>query len=515
MNIQSTGTDKSYGIDIEDLEGRVTAFRNGQVLASSTRAKAMYETRLQPVIYFPFEDVHADLSDQTDFQTFCPFKGTAVYHDLSIGDETLGNAVWAYNDALPESGPIEGHVAFAAGTVTEMDLGGNILRSDDHANVSGPLIDWLLREAAYLPSPEAFTKALAEKMRDSGIAVSRLSVMMWSLHPMIAGKNYIWEKDEEEVATFAPSYEIHDHPSFVNSPLRHVSNGLGGIRQRLGQDNPSASFPIMEDLRAKGATDYVAMPLPFSSGQLNVLTLTSDHPNGLTTANLGLVFECSATIARFYEVFMQKENAQSLLETYVGKRSGARVLGGEIRRGDGDEIDAAIMFCDMRNSTHLEETLSRADFIALLNHFFETVSTIVDEHGGEVLKFIGDAVLAVFPAGEDAAAACAQALASARSIVRHLHEADPDATTACCECAIGIAFGRVTYGNVGSRERLDFTVIGQAANVAARLCDYGKDRGHPIVMTDDIRGNDPDLVDLGSAQLRNVSAPLPVFAAKA
>lgn len=509
MNIRASNQSTSYGIDILPLAGKVTAYRNGVVLASSTRAKVMYETRLPPAIYFPFEDVAADLSERTELQTFCPFKGTASYRNLILADETLTNAVWSYESALPESRGIQGYVGFVPKAVTDMDLGDNTLRSDQYGNISGPLIDWLLRGAAYLPTPEAFTSALAHKLRENGVALSRLSVMIWSLHPLIAGKSYTWEKGADEVTTFAPSYEIYDHPSYVNSPLRHVSNGLGGIRQKLDEKNSENSFPIIEDLRAKGATDYVAMPLPFSDGQTNVLTLTCDHPDGFSTANLGLVFECSTVISRFYEVFMQRENAQSLLETYVGKRSGARVLGGEIRRGDGDEIDAAIMFCDMRNSTQLEEELGRADYIALLNHFFETTSTIVHEHGGEVLKFIGDAVLAVFPAGNDASAACSQALRSARSIIAGL-QSNNDAEN--CDCAIGIAFGGVTYGNVGSRERLDFTVIGQAANVAARLCDYGKTRGHRIVATQDVVGKKAEIVDLGSITLHNVSTPVRGYA---
>ncbi len=502
----------SYGIDIQPLDGLVTAYRNGVVLARSARARVMYETRLPPTIYFPPEDVAASLDHKSDLQTFCPFKGTASYRDLKAAGETLTNAMWSYEDALPESKVIQGYVGFMPGTATKIDLGANTLRKDDHGNISGPVIDWLLREAGNLLDPEAFTAALAGKLRENGVALSRMSVMIWSLHPLIAGKNYIWDKETNVVDTFAPSYEIHDHPAFVNSPLRHVSNGLGGIRQKLGENYAGNSFPILEDLRDKGATDYVAMPLPFSDGRTNVLTLTSDHPNGFTTANLGLVFECSAVISRFYEVFMQKENAQSLLETYVGKRTGARVLGGEIRRGDGDEIDAAIMFCDLRNSTGLEESLGRQEYISLLNQFFETTSTIIHEHGGEVLKFIGDAVLAVFPAGQNGQAACAQALDAARAIVGHLANLNDAQTDPHCECSIGIAYGRVTYGNVGSRERLDFTVIGHAANVAARLGDYGKSHDHSIVVTRDIKASGTEVIDLGPVTLHNVSAPVHGFA---
>ncbi|MBL4766612.1 MAG: DUF427 domain-containing protein [Rhodobacteraceae bacterium] len=512
MNDFSPSGLPGYGLDIQPLTGRVTAFRDGTPIASSTNAKVMYETRLKPALYFPAKDVQATINGKSDLQTFCPFKGTASYLNMSINGNDIENAAWVYENALPESNGIRGHVGFVPDTVSSFDLGDNVLLGTDAGNVSGPLVDWLLLEAASLKTPEAFTTALAAKMLESGITISRLGLMIWSLHPLIAGKNYLWTKTEKEIRTFAPAYELYDDPRFINSPLRHVSDGLGGIRQKLSVENPESSFPIIEDLRAQGATDYVAMPLRFSDGRNNVLTLTCDHPDGFTTANLGLIFECSSVIGRFYEVFMQRENAQSLLETYVGKRSGSRVLGGEIRRGDGDEIDAAIMFCDLRDSTKLEETLGRADYIDLLNEFFETTSTIVDDHGGEVLKFIGDAVLAVFPAEGDAANARAQALASAQDIVARLKQVRDDDSTHNCDCSIGIAYGNVTYGNVGSQERLDFTVIGRAANIAARLGDYGKNLGHRIVVTDEFITSETPAADLGQVALRNVSKPVHSFA---
>ncbi|NVK14884.1 MAG: adenylate/guanylate cyclase domain-containing protein, partial [Rhodobacteraceae bacterium] len=189
--------------------------------------------------------------------------------------------------------------------------------------------------------------------------------------------------------------------------------------------------------------------------------------------------------------------------------------GGEIRRGDGDEIDAAIMFCHLRGSTRLEEQLGRRDYIALLNQFFETASTIVHDHGGEVLKFIGDAVLAVFPAGSDPDKARTQALDSARAIVARLEEIAQEEDGHRCEAAIGIAYGRVTYGNIGSRERLDFTVIGQAANIAARLGDYGKTADHTIVVSRDILSDPSQGVSLGAVSLHNVSQPVSCFAIQA
>ncbi|MBO9478671.1 DUF427 domain-containing protein [Shimia sp. R11_0] len=506
------GSNAGYGIDIQPIEATVTISRRGVVLAQSTRAKVMYETRLPPQVYVPRADIVVPLSEHTALKTFCPFKGTARYHDIQLPDDVIENGVWCYDDALPESSAINGHIGFMPNAEAEIDFGGAQLDPVADGNITGPLVDWLMRGAASETTPEDFLAALGRKMEDSGIAVKRMAAMIWSLHPMIAGKNYIWSRDTNEITTFAPSYEVHDHPSFVNSPLRHVSQGLGGIRQRLDVPEEDMQFPIMRDLKAEGATDYVAMPLFFSNGQINVLTLTSDHPKGFTTANLGLIFEVSSVISRFFEVFTQKENAQSLLETYVGARTGARVLGGEIRRGDGDDINAAIMFCDLRGSTKLEEDLGRAAYIDLLNTFFDTTSAIVDAHGGEVLKFIGDAVLAVFPDTETGSDAGADALQAAREIVQQLETMRQNDPSHCCECSIGISYGQVTYGNVGSRERLDFTVIGRPANVAARLGDYGKKVGHRIVVTQQVARHERGCKALGAVSLHNVKEPVECFA---
>ncbi|WP_294228473.1 DUF427 domain-containing protein [uncultured Shimia sp.] len=509
------GANAGYGIEIKPIASTVRVLRDGQVLAQSNNAKVMYETRLTPQIYIPKDDITAPLSEQTDLKTFCPFKGTARYRDILLDGNSVSNGVWSYDDAMPESGGINGHIAFMPAAQVDYDLGGVELDPVADGNITGPLVDWLMRGAAFEKTPEDFLGALGKKMLEHGIAVSRVSAMIWSLHPLIAGKNYIWKRDEDEITTFAPSYELYDHPAFQNSPLSYVSKGLGGVRQKLECESKDMQFPFMQELKEDGATDYVAMPLFFSDGQINVFTLTSDHPDGFTTANLGLIFEVSSVISRFFEVFTQKENAQSLLETYVGRRTGARVLGGEIRRGDGDDIDAAIMFCDLRGSTRLEEELGRKDYIDLLNTFFDTASSIVHAHGGEVLKFIGDAVLAVFPDTEDGTDAGAEALQAAREIVAKLAELREEDPNRCCECSIGICYGQVTYGNVGSQERLDFTVIGRPANIAARLGDYGKTVGHRIVASGRVAQHAPDSKPLGPVSLHNVKEPVESFAISA
>ncbi|MEM9107847.1 MAG: DUF427 domain-containing protein [Pseudomonadota bacterium] len=510
MNLRQDKPALGYRLGVKQLSGKTVARRGDKVIAESANSRIMHETRLAPEVYFPRRDVKATLLRSTGFRTFCPFKGTATYFDVEIDGEVHENGAWTYMNALPESAGIEGLVAFMPQVLTAVEFADGETEEPSHGNISGPTIDWIMREAWLCDTPEALTQAIAEKFNEDGIAVSRMSVLIWSLHPLIAGRNYVWKKDDG-VKTYTPSYDILDNPAFVNSPLRHVSNGLGGVRQNLLAEEAEFTFPIMDELKAEGATDYVAMPLRFSNGQINVMTLTSDHPDGFTTANLGLVFECSAVISRLYEVFTLRDNASSLLETYLGKRTGARVLGGEIRRGDGDQIDAAILFCDLRGSSRLTEELEREDYLILLNQFFDATTRIVNEHGGEVLKFIGDAVLAIFPTGEDPTQACRQALHAAVQIDREFNSNQN--TAAGFGCVSGLAFGNVTYGNVGSEERLDFTVIGSAANVAARLGDLGKKLGHTVVTTQAVAAAEQDIMKaLGAFDLHNVADPIEAYA---
>lgn len=509
MNIQSKPHSNKYRLEVNPVHGTVVAYHEGEVIAKSNAARIMLETRLDPVVYFPLDDVKAELMETSDRRTFCPFKGTATYWDVKVGDRIIENGAWTYHNALPESRDIEDYVSFTPAALSSLEMPEQKTETEERGNVAGPTVDWIMREAWLCTSAEELTGAIARKLMEDGIAVSRISVMIWSLHPMIAGKNYVWKKQTDRVETFAPSHDILNHPSFANSPLRHVANGLGGVRQSFLGEREEFQFAIMDELKAEGATDYVAMPLHFSNGRINIMTLTCDHPTGFTTANLGLVFECSAVIGRLYEVFTLRDNASALLETYLGKRTGARVLGGEIRRGDGDRIDAAILFCDLRNSSLLAETMDREAYLGLLNGFFETTTQIINAHDGEVLKFIGDAVLAIFPASEDRQEACKHALTSACEIAENLAQPETSET----DCAIGLAFGDVTYGNVGSKERLDFTVIGTAANVAARLSDLGKKLEHPVVATQEIAESAAtDMTSLGLFDLHNVSSSVEAFA---
>ncbi|MEM9009680.1 MAG: DUF427 domain-containing protein [Pseudomonadota bacterium] len=500
-----------YRLQVDPVPGTVTARLGARPVARSDAAKVMHETRLAPALYFPRTALQELTLVPSERRTFCPFKGTATYWHADLGDARIEDGVWSYERTLPEARPIEGMLGLMPTLADGYDASAGLPARTDDGHISGPLVDWIMREATNAPDMVSLTRQLGERFVANGIAVSRLSVLVWSLDPQIAGTNAVWRRDSGEVEIRHPRYETLETPAFANSPLRHVAAGRGGVRQLLTVAEPEFDFPILEELRAGGATDYVAMPLPFAGGMTNVMTLASDHPAGFTTANLGLIFECAGAISRFFEVQALQRTASALLGTYVGPRTGARVLGGEIRRGDGDDIEAAILYADLRGSTRLAESLPRDAYLALLNGFFDAVAEAVAAEEGEVLKFIGDAVLAVFAVEEDgAAAACRRAARAAAAI--------PDAVRALAleggpaNCAIGVSFGQVTYGNVGARDRLDFTVIGHAANLAARLSDLGKALDQPVLMTKEVANATEEAEALGPQRLHNVRTPVEVFA---
>ena len=450
----------------------------------------------------------AELLEASDHRTFCPFKGTATYWNVEVGDTIIENGAWTYKKALPESREIEGYVSFMPRVLTELEIDGDDLRGDPHGNISGPTVDWVMREAWLCSTPEELTAAIAKKFLEDSIAVSRITFMIWSLHPMIAGKNYRWTKTDYKVECCTPSHDIFSHPAFVNSPLLHVTKGLGGVRQSLLNEEAEFSFPIMEDLKA-GGRNRLCRHAPAVFQQPDQRDDADRRPSQrLHHCQSGT---CLRVCIRHQPALRGFRLARQRLDL-SGKTHRRPVLGGEIRRGDGDHIDAAILFCDLRNSLRLAETMGREDYLALLNGSFETTTQIINAHDGEVLKFIGDAVLAIFPAADGREQACAQALASAREIASSFADAEDTQT----ECAIGLAFGDATYGNVGSQERLDFTVIGNAANIAARLSDLGKQLGHNVVASDQVAAHcGLDMDSLGRFDLHNVSTPIEAFAPKA
>jgi adenylate cyclase len=240
-------------------------------------------------------------------------------------------------------------------------------------------------------------------------------------------------------------------------------------------DGPDARrFPLFDDLRAEGVTDYIALPLLQVDGTAHASSWTTKQPGGFTDAQLAAIRGLIPPLARLIEVTRWRFTASILLDTYVGNRAGGRILGGQIRRGHAETMDAAIWLSDLRGFTSLSDRLPSETVIDILNRYFDCQVSAIAAHGGEVLKFMGDGLLAVFPIDEyvgDVGKACAQVLEAAREARANVEDMQFQVGESVERFRFGVALhvGRVLYGNIGGGNRLDFTCIGPAVNLAARL----------------------------------------------
>jgi len=392
----------------------------------------------------------------------------------------------------------------------------------------GSLSTWLLTTGWDFKAVWELVEAFSQRLVDQGVPVTRLRLTLRTLHPQLVGVTYTWERDKEEVELFEAPHSILGTDEYRQSPYAAIFEGAGGMRQRLEGPDMEFKYPILEELRAGGATDYVAMPFYFRDGQVNAMTLATDCPGGFTPDQLEYVYDALPALGKVVELHAMQRTARTLLETYLGRHTGEQVLRGLIKRGDGEEIYAVIWFCDLRDSVTLADSMSRADFVSLLNDFFDCTAGSVLANDGEVLRFVGDAVLAIFPIAGDAAApagradrstehqrACGAAVAAARDAIARLEELNGErAGQSQPALRVGIAMhlGQVMYGNIGVPERLEFSVIGAAANEAARLQGLCKELDRPVLASRDFAQVLPGMWhSLGEHDLRGVRGPREVF----
>ena len=385
------------------------------------------------------------------------------------------------------------------------------------------MLEWLLREAPDADDAQSLSHSFARSLVACGVPLWRLNVMIRTLHPQLMGVSYRWWRSSDVVdELFAPN-RVLQSPEYLNSPMSAILEGAGGIRRRLDVSDPVLDFPILRELHTEGATDYVAMPMYFSNDQINVVTLASDARGGFSISDLGHIYEVLSNLGRLYEVHALRYTAVTLLDTYLGRHAGQRVLNGLIKRGDGETIRAVIWFCDLRESTPLAQSMSREAFLETLNEFFDGMAGAVLAGGGQVLRFIGDAALAIFPVthesdaeGDDEVRACERALAAVRDARTRLHQLNASrrkADATALSYGVALHVGEVTYGNIGTEDRLEFTVIGDAANRAARIESLCKSLGRSVLASEAfVRHFPPHFESLGHHQVRGVDEPLEIYA---
>jgi adenylate cyclase len=350
---------------------------------------------------------------------------------------------------------------------------------------------WLLREGPHIDNDIEMFDELCWRLVGDGLPLFRATLHMGTLQGNEATDEY------------------------ARSPIRATIERGMPFRRRLTEDTPE--YPLLSKLRDFGVTDYFALALNRTFRRFPVVTWATDRPSGFSDADITALEKLNPALAAIIEPRAVRRITENLLDTYLGPQAGRRVLAGQIQRAEGEQLRAVIMMADMRGFTALSDRLPAAEVIELLDDYFEAIVTPVGARKGETLKFMGDGVLAIFPAADDDdfSEASVQALEAALEGLErlgHVNKARRDANQPEVRIGIGLHLGEVIFGNVGSADRLDFTVIGPAVNLASRIEGLTKRLLRPILVSSAFARICPrPLVSLGFHPVRGLFEPEEVF----
>ncbi|MFT5658621.1 MAG: adenylate cyclase [Gammaproteobacteria bacterium] len=380
-----------------------------------------------------------------------------------------------------------------------------------------PIIEWLFKQGRLIDGQTQFVQTLSEKLLQAGAPIDRLTISLPTLNPLVKARSATWWKSTNKTIPFIAQHDIENTDRYMGSPLEKLFETSKSVRQSL-LDLPENAHCAYTELAEIGFTDYYAMPITFSNGLGSAFIVATKTIGGLSPCDVNNLKRLRDFFAPSLEVFSLRFLSQSLMDTYVGKRTSKKVLSGMIRRGDADTIHAALWFSDLRNFTQLTETLPSEEVFSMLNDYFEFVAAAVTARGGEILRFIGDAMLIVFPISSDVSkhAACNAALEAAKDaratlgVINHLRKRKALPTI---EFGVGLNVGEVVYGNVGAPDRLDFTVMGPAVNRTARLESLTQVLGRNVLVSKDFADQlDCPTVSLGDHIMKGIERPQTVFA---
>ncbi len=390
----------------------------------------------------------------------------------------------------------------------------NIASVTTHAD--GDLLHWLTNHTRDERFIDNIFAEMCVRLQRAGIPLKRASLHILIHHPQWLGARIMWVDGMREAVIETVDYDVRERSEYIDSPANEIHNGATEVRENLERDaSLGRKHALYDEMRAKGLTDYVAWPLYHTLGKRHLVTFATDQPGGFDDAHISDLFRLLPILALVSEIRMKNRLARTLLETYVGSHASELILAGATRRGSGTTVRAAIMICDLRDFTSISDNWPRDDVIDLLNSYFDAMSEPIVRHGGEILKFIGDGLLAIFPL--DKPSACAnllRAVTEARQAMVALNENNSGTGRAPLNYGIGVHVGDVMYGNIGSRARLDFTVIGPAVNMASRLEGLTKQLGKPVLLSrafaDFVQG-DFDLECIGEYPVRGFADPIELF----
>ena len=395
----------------------------------------------------------------------------------------------------------------------------------DYSDVS-TIAAWVTEQGLKGVSEAELMTGFCAACRNAGLPLDRGLALMDTLHPVHEGRAFRWDSVEEIQTEFeyGPTSSGEAASNWQRSAFYHLwSRNEREIRRRLGFGDP-IDFSMLDTIAEAGHTDFVAMMHRFSEagtiGEMDCFFshFATKHPEGFSDHDLAILRKLVPVLGLAIKCIALGRIARTIAEVYLGEDAARQVMEGKISRGKSERISAALWFSDLLNYTKISDSVPPEEIIPLLNDYSEAVITAIHASGGNVLKLIGDGVLAIFK-GEVPAEACSAAL-RAESLLREklgtLNDERRAAGRAATDVYIGLHIGDVFYGNIGSKDRLDFTVVGEAVNEASRISNMCASVGREILLSSEFVAALPaeeksKLVSVGRYALRGVRRPQELF----
>jgi adenylate cyclase len=379
--------------------------------------------------------------------------------------------------------------------------------------------EWLLGPARQTPHGVHAFDEWAWRLLATGLPLLRVSLHAAIVHPQFFGTQVVWWRNTAQTTQTMLAHELADVIREEDTPVRRVIVGGKTIRRRLEIPEDDLDFPILHEFKAKGGTDFLALPVSSALGVYHYMVgYIADRPGGFTDGDITDLTWISRRLPMIIDMHVHRALVRNLLSAYLGAKTGPRVLTGQIRRGMGEALTAVLWSSDLRGFTERSDRLPGDRMIAILNTLFDAQADAIHEHGGEILKFIGDGLLAMFPIAEpgqaaDAARRALDAAVQAQAAVDRLADHGSLIGEPPLQIVVALHTGSVLYGNIGAANRLDFTVVGPAVNLVSRVEAIAKLLNRPIVVTDDFaQAYGRPLRSLGSHRLRGLATAHELFA---
>ena len=378
------------------------------------------------------------------------------------------------------------------------------------------LRDWILAEGLRLESWDGILSGLADRLSALGAPVDRITTAIDALHSEYTGVGRIWTRDVGYAFRLFPHGE-HSERAYERSPFAEAHRTGRWLILDLAK-TPDDAFDIIPELKAEGYAFYICIPLCFTNGTRNGVTFATRSGEGFDRQALAVLRFVMPTLAAALETRSVNQRLDNVLKIYVGDEPHKAILSGTIRRGEVSRIRSAILFADMRSYTRISSDLEPECAVELLNTFFDCLVPPIESEGGEVLKYLGDGLLAIFrDRGDDTGQSAKAALSAAVNGLGALDEANRTGRfPVLVEAGIALHHGEAAYGNVGSGARLDFTVIGPDVNLASRIAQMNKVLGEPVLMSQAFAEHlwgDPEMI--GHHALDGFLEPVPIYRLRA